>query len=149
MPRIDLRYLIKPNTTPEQELLLEHFYNQFDNGSAANRRIANVEPLFYQGATGATEFLVYSADKMYICYSLLLSTNNAGDASATVRKVDLYNETNAVSLTLHNQGISYNTTVPQQQYLGNQPSITNCIFSRFVTIGYLHMKFIGYRITLI
>jgi len=56
MPRIELAQLLRPNTTSEQELLLEHFYTQFDNRSAANRQIVNVEPRCYQGAIAGTEF---------------------------------------------------------------------------------------------
>ena len=67
MPRLELRDLLKPTTTPEQEILLNWFYQTFDyTVTGINRRIANVEPLFFEGAIAGTEFLTYAATKLYI-----------------------------------------------------------------------------------
>lgn len=148
MPRIELQYLIKPNTTPEQEILLTHFYNQFDNGSAANRRIVNVEPLYYSGAIAGTEFLVYAATKLYICYSLIFGDIGAGNANSS--RINLYNEVDVISMQLNNSNFLLNAGTGFYNYQPVYIKANNVYFSRFVAVTlYDHVIFNGYRITLV
>lgn len=147
MPRLELQNLLRPNTTPEQELLLEHFYSRFDNGSAANKRIVNVEPLFYQGAIAGTEFLVYAATKMYICYNIALSTS-AG-ITITIDYGEFYNESNIISLYLRNDHVFWDVAVNDVRYARQTLELSNFIFSRFVPSVINYISFVGYRVTLI
>ena len=147
MRRIELAQLLRPTTTPEQELLLEHFYNQFDNSSAANKIIVNVEPLFYNGLIAGTEFLVYAATKLYICYSCDL-TNGSG-AVAGVGSGVFYDELNNAYMYANHAIPVWNTTTAALNYKWILFNIKNIYFSR-IAIGLIEtINFIGYRITLI
>lgn len=146
MPRIELSYLIKPTTTPAQEILLSHFFTQFDNGSAANKRILNVEPLFYTGAIAGTEFLTYAATKLYLCYNTEFSRpENILDV---VPNVYLYNEADAISFNLVNGTTIFNTVTNVPNFGQLNVSRNNCYFSRVAVANYLYIIFNGYRVTL-
>lgn len=148
MPRIELQQLLRPTTTPDQEILLSHFYNQFDNRSAANRQIVNVEPLYYQGAVAGTEFLTYAATKLYICYNIQgCGGGNVPTSSVFV----LYNENDAISLNLTNANIFFDAAAAVERYYNNMIIYNNFYFSRFVLggVGISHILFNGYRVTLI
>lgn len=146
MPRLELQNLLRPNTTPEQELLLEHFYTQFDNRSAANRQITNVEPLYYQGVIAGTEFLVYAPTKLYICYSLKCGDIGAGNVNPM--RIVLYDENNNPVLNLNNSVFLLNGGFYNYQPLFI--TMNNTYFSRLTAVTlYDTMNFIGYRITLI
>lgn len=143
MPKIDLRYLIKPTTTPEQEILLSHFYNVFDSGAAANRNIINVEPLYYEGVIAGTEFLTYAATKLYVCYSLTL---NWFSNSLTDNYCVTFDESNnAISRYSNSSGYFDGIAV---QFVTNKLNISNIFFSRIAVSIFINMNFNGYRITL-
>lgn len=141
MPRIELQQLIRPTTTPEQEILLSHFYNQFDNRSAANRNIVNVEPLYFQGAIGGTEFLVYAATKLYICYDF---KNNDSLINAITPFINFRDENNVNFSSVRN--IIYDAATA---YLANKWEMKNFYFSCAVVQLSSFITFCGYRITLI
>lgn len=148
MPRIDLNEMIQGNSqiTPEQIILLNWFYTTFDNGSAVNRRIVNVEPLFYMGTIVGTEFLTYAATKLYICYKFVASRQMA--MSVSVRDITVYNEANANVFSINNTFAILNAT-PANEYGGNLATFENFYFSRIVQAQYTGMIFNGYRITLV
>lgn len=145
MPRIELQQLLRPTTTPEQEILLTHFYNQFDNRSAANRQIINVESLFYQGAIAGTEFLVYAATKLYICYNMNL--NNLVAEYATYPHCLIYDEGNNLINSVSNTVIGWNGIAFNRAF--NNIITYNFYFSRIGVIDIARFSFNGYRITLI
>lgn len=146
MPRIELAQLLKPTTTPEQEILLNHFYSQFDNRSAANKQIINVEPLFYQGDIGGTEFLAYDATKMYICYKLGV-TANTSNVITTLNAI-AYNELNNTFFSFNREIIGWNVTTAVFNYVSHDFYIYNFIFSRFILVNLSYIIFNGYRVTL-
>lgn len=145
MPRLELQNLLKPTTTPEQEIFLTDFYNKFDNRSAANRQIINVEPLYYQGAIAASEFLVYAATKMYICYKYATYRFGADNSSGNIT---LYDETNTATGIMGLFMPFWNTTLLGMQVYSNMFEHENFIFSRISISLYTQMKFTGYRVTL-
>lgn len=148
MPRIELEQLIQgaSQTTPQQINLLRWFYSQFDNRSAANRRITNVEPLYFCGAVAGTEFLTYAATKLYIALDFV---GGSGAYSAGQNTITFYNEANAAMIGLYNNAMLWNGTTTVVNYQGNDVSIKTIYFSRVAFGGYAAMLFNGYRITLI
>jgi hypothetical protein len=145
MPRIELQYLIRPTTTPEQSLLLENFFARFDNGGY-HQRILNVEPLFFQGTIAGTEFLTYGATKLYLCYSVDLQ--NATAHGEVEGNVIFYNEANAVSFNAKNQNAYWEVVGAKDEFSLNPIALKNLYFSRIAISIYDSIIFNGYRITL-
>lgn len=145
MARIELEHLLKPTTTPEQQIFLTMFYTLFDNKSASNRSIINVEPLFFQGTIAGSEFLTYAATKLYICYSLICSNSATNTVSS---EVVLYDETNTVVMINTKAVAFWNTTTAAINFVRRDVEIQNTFFSRFAITDLIRVKFNGYRITL-
>jgi hypothetical protein len=145
MPRIELDSLIG-NMTPEQKILTSWFYSQFDNRSAVNRRIINVEPITLIIAVGG-ECSVYAATKLYLCLSFVTDAPNAGAGNVLTNV--FYNEANAAFFTLSFACYYYDTV--NLTFKGQMQSheLKNFYFSRLVATGFAFIKFIGYRITLV
>jgi len=144
---IDIRAL--PNLSIEQKDFVNRFYAAFDYaaaGSGLNRHIANIEPLLFEGAIGGSEFVVYAATKLYLCFSLVTSFDNI--ASIINDYIVYYNENNVVMLYSQNQSITYDSVAPAIFYATNTLDKKNLWFSRFLNNKSNYMKFIGYRITL-
>jgi hypothetical protein len=144
MPFIDQSDLVQ-NMTPEQRIFVSGFYSQFNNRSAANRQILNVDPLYYHGGTAGSEFLTYAATKLYLCLFL----NFAGSIGGLLAYVQTHNEANTPSHVYTSTAMSYNTTTPIMVYIASSLNIQNVYFSRFINVNYTYMTFIGYRITLV
>ena len=144
---IDIRQL--PNLTIEQKDFVNRFYAQFNYaaaGSGLNRHIANVEPVLFEGVIAASEFTVYAATKLYLCFDFVaVYDGGSGTANAYVL---FYNENNAINFVTQNKSIAYNSIAPAIEYQKNDTNIKNIYFSRIVQTVYNYMKFIGYRITL-
>ena len=148
MPRIELNSLIG-TMTPEQIIMTSWFYSQFDYsvaGSGLNRHIANVEPLYYCGLIAGTEFLVYAATKLYLCFycNFTYSTN----IIAVGGLIGFLDENNVGHNYAHNNAILYDNGAAAYRYSPNMASVNNIYFSRFGATTYTGMIFIGYRITL-
>ncbi len=108
--------------------------------------VQTVTPVFFQGVIAGSEFLTYSAKKLYICLSLLIGTDFT--LRATGAAIRLYNEANAVSMALSNQSWSY--TGAAAQVMHNHFSVENVYFSRIDQSAtyYPYLTFIGYKVTI-
>lgn len=148
MPRLELEGLLRNQvTTQEQDIFISWFYSQFDYSSPGiNRHIANVEPIFFQGAIAGSEFLVYAATKLYL--ALEFSLYDYGDISANFWRVELYDEANNVFGYAANHISYYNSSDATQHNTGINCLNYNLYFSRIIAFSYRYMKIIGYRITL-
>lgn len=147
MPRQTLQNLLRPTTTPDQLLLLDWFYSQFDFRTAgANRRVANVEPIFFQGAIAGTEFLTYVNTKLYLCYKFKVGMIISSALASPV--ITFYDAGDTANFVAANDAIVWNATGAAERYIGNLMSIENFYFSRFATAGYTYIIFNGYRVTL-
>lgn len=132
--------------TPEQKIMMVDFYSKFNNRSAINKQIVNIEPLYYHNVSVGSEFLTYAATKMYICLKisgLQVNTINAADVS-----IVLYDENNATNGFVANANPIWDTVALAAKYSNNNSFLENFYFSRLVTFV-TYVKFIGYRITLI
>ena len=149
MPRIEKVDLIK-NMPEEQKIFISWFYQFFDNRSAANRRIIDVVPVYYCGVHAGSEFVAaYDATRLYICLSLSIYYTQGLAVAAVAFHAEMYNEANAIFYHITEAKPVWNTTGAALNYCGNDAFAENIYFSRFTLSGYAHMKFIGYRITLV
>jgi hypothetical protein len=149
MARIELNSLLSPRgITPEQEVLFTWFYSQFDfRNPGANRHIANVEPLYFQGIITGTEFLVYAATKLYLCLNCVFT--NGGIVTPAVAYVYFNNQADVTFYYVQHLSALWNVTTAAINYTTNMIEIDNSYFARIlVNGGYNYFKFIGYRITL-
>jgi hypothetical protein len=131
--------------TVEQQILCSHFYQMFDNNSAAHKKIVNVEPLYYDGLIAGSEFLTYSVNKMYICFSFFASVLAANIEGAAVGVINFHDETDTIDLSIHENAGFFNAT---EKFIINSIAYGNDDFSRLDNTVYTYMKFIGYRFTL-
>jgi hypothetical protein len=144
MGYIKLENLIAPMTV-EQQIMLSHFYQMFDNNSAAHRKILNVEPLYYDGVIAGQEFLTYAVTKMYVCFSFYASILQANIEGAAPAVINFHDETDAIDLSIHQNEGFFNAT---EKFIVNPVYHYNDDFARLDTTLYTYMKFIGYRFTL-
>ena len=144
---IDIRKL--PNLTIAQKDFVQQFYAAFNwDSPGSNHHIENVEPLLYEGVLAASEFLIYEAGTLYLCFSFDGSYN--GTVYGVNYNLSFYNEANVVNFFSHNMSITYDSVAPSIRYSGNNLRLKNFYFSRILNAAnvYSHIKFIGYRITL-
>jgi len=142
---IDIRAL--PNLSIQQKDFVAEFYRLFNwDSPGSNHHIANVEPLLFEGATGGSEFLVYAATKLYLCFDVNISSNQPAGIIAPY--TGYCDENNVSFIYTQNNSICYDSIAPAINYGTNNTIIKNLWFSRFVSTAFFYMKFIGYRITL-
>lgn len=147
MPYISRQQLIEgmPNISPETVLMINNFYSTFDNRSAANRQITNVEPLFYQGAVAGSEFLTYAATKLYLCLSI---TAGSDGITAFEPQLYFYDFANALTSRFRNTSTVFDAVAAINEFQGNVFTLKNIYFSRLTAVSYITFSLIGYRITL-
>ena len=146
MPYLRLQDILRPTTQTDTELFLDQFYTKFDSGNGANKKIINVEPLYYQGVIAGTEFLVYAANKLYIAYSLSIGITNL---LPLLSYAILYDELNVDTYYIGNMAAYFNQVTMQTDIIGNYLELKNNYFSRIGILSVSQFRFIGYRITLI
>lgn len=145
MPYIPIDSLIA-DMNPAQKILCQQFYSVFDSRSAANRKIANVEPLYYDGLIAGSEFETYAATKMYLCFEFGCGVLAANISGAVTAYVSIFDETNTITYSLNELAVAFSAAAI---YVINNFHKENFLFSRLVTANYTYMKFLGYRITLV
>jgi len=133
-----------PNLNIEQKVLLNWFYDRFNQPEGSPFHIDTVTELVYEGLIAGSEFLVYNANKLYICFDLNINFNSS--AGATHGLINFFDEGNAANMYGQNNSITYEAVAAAIWYGKNNLNIKNLYFSRFVIATYNYMKFIGYRI---
>ena len=108
--------------------------------------VQTITPLVYQGPLVGSEFLVYSAKKLYIALSLNASSDNSLGTDPC--GLELFDAANAVNSGYNNLNVD-----ALASYHYNDINIDNVFFSRVRTdlsVGnvYLYIRFIGYKITI-
>lgn len=134
------------NMTPEQKIMISNFYSRFNNKSATNKKITNIELLYFMGSLGTSEFYTYNANKMYCSLYMFFSTDPPHIESAAPIVITLYDENNVANQFLNNQSSIFNVT---EKFITGPVASINDIFSVITTTNTTYIKFIGYRITLI
>ena len=108
---------------------------------------AAVQQLFYCGTiAAASDFLAYSADKLFLALQLSFS-GGTGQVSGSVHYAALNNRADVAWMYMANNNIGYDSTGAVMQYSSCYLSEKNVLFSRISAYGYNYMKFIGYKIT--
>lgn len=126
--------------TPEQRLMWNYIFLRW------GERIP-ISQLFYVGSSAGTEFLTYSASKLYVCYSLRFAGSNV--AQSSVQNIGFYNELNALHFVNANNYAFWDATAANFVMGKNESESTNLYFSRIVINSVAsQIRFIGYRISI-
>lgn len=124
--------------TPEQRLLWNYVFLRF------GERVP-ISQYFYAGNSSGAELSIYSANKMYVAYSLLISS--ATDyLSVSIQPAIIWNELNAEIHRLSCAQPIWDATAAAARYVHNTFQVNNILFSRLA--GGLQVRFIGYRISI-
>jgi len=143
MANTDLTKL--PGLNIEQKLLLNRIKATFDISGGAPYDITNAQELIFEGGIAGSEFTVYNANKLYVCFNFVAAYN--GGAAAARGEIRFYDEGNVANMYLQNNAITYESVAAAIWYARNNGVLKNIYFSRIVNTTYNYMKFIGYRLT--
>lgn len=124
--------------TPEQRILWNYIFLRF------GEKIA-LQQVFYYGNLAGSEFLIYSANKLYIALQLSL-TFTLGAANATASYVSFFNELNVLATGGNAVQPAWDTTAAAYKYGNNDYNSKNEVFARILATNYSQIKFIGYRL---
>lgn len=125
--------------TPEQRLLWNYVFLRW------GERVP-VSQLVFVGPMAGTEFLTYSANKIYIAYQIEVTSSQ--NASATSSIVTLYDAGNTAFFYLRNASLYWDATAAAFRSWPVNANSSAIWFSRMATAGgYDYMKFVGYRIS--
>lgn len=143
----NLRNLINGlHLTPEQYNLINFIITNKFNGLIEP---TEVNLLYYSGQISGSEFLSYNVNKIYICFSLLI-TNSVDTLATDCVPVELYNENNISVFTLKNNSLALTSVENAFNALFNfsNAEIRNIYFSRLnnVNSDYYGMIFNGIRL---
>jgi hypothetical protein len=101
-----------------------------------------IVPYFYEGTIAASIFLVYDANMLFFCHSLIPGyMGNPVNANAFIT---LYDENNVLALSVSSQNISYDTVAGQTLRAPLPNEIRNVYFSRLANGTYTTIRFNGY-----
>lgn len=104
-----------------------------------------IQQLYFCGSFAGTEFLTYSANKLYLAIELEISGSSS--QIATTPLATLYNTANAVEHYLSNMGVYWDATAAALRMTPFVVKTNNVLFSRLAITGsYITLKFIGYKI---
>jgi len=145
---IDIRSL--PGLNIEQKVFAQTFYNQFNwDSPGSNHHIFNVEPIIYQGVIAGSDFHAgfYAADKLFFCWSLVVSYD-ANALIAASPRVRFYDELGVINFYGQNINMTYDSALVSFFKQINTVYFDNLWFSCYDTLQYNYMKFVGYKITL-
>jgi hypothetical protein len=120
--------------TREQLILWNHLNALVDISASV--------PLFYESVIGGSEFIAYSATKLYFCLEMQAGKTGVAGTAALLTFND---ENDLLILNFQHNSLSWNGAA--DRFSGNYISLTNFYFSRVINSGYSHFKFIGYRLT--
>ncbi len=118
----------------------------FNHASSLLVGVQTIVPLFYQGVIANSEFLIYSAKKIYVLLDGEFS--QIVDLSDDTNSLKIYNEANVVSMYIKNGSYAI-TSTDDNLYIPSNYCPKNIYFSRIINDNlYSYFKFIGYKITI-
>lgn len=124
--------------TNEQQILWNYMLQRWPN--------LNFTPVVFAGAIAGHEITVYSANKLYVCYYMIVNGFSAVVASGG--QIQLMDETNAVMMEALNNIPVWDTTAAAMRYNINNIVLSLAWFSRINPTVISRFQFIGYRITI-
>jgi len=122
--------------TPEQKVLWQH-------ARMITGENAAIQQLFYCGTLAASEFLTYSANKLYLAIELEF---NSGALSANSNTVSQYNAANVIQMITSNNCVFWETTGMTNRFYYNPIELKNQLFSRLTHTNTTYIKFNGFKI---
>jgi hypothetical protein len=124
-------------SSPEQKILWEQIRLLTGENAA-------VRKLVFAGNIAASEFETYSANKLYLCYSLIIGA--VISLSGAAGYITFYKEGNAVSFYYGDNSLMYDAGAAAGRYGHNSFQINNFYFTRIVRQQYTQIVFNGFRI---
>jgi len=107
---------------------------------------AAVRQLYYAGAIAGSEFLTYSANKLYLAIEMNTSFTSGG-VQAAAGQIVIYDENNTATNRYSRQAPIWDATAAAAKYSLLPIYFTNLYFGRITVTTYTDIKFIGYRLT--
>jgi len=124
--------------TPEQRLLWNYVFLRWGERVPVSQYV-------YTGQLAGSELAIYSANKLYVAYSMLLSSNTDTLGASTQSSI-VYNELNVEIHRLSNARPIWDATAAAARYVHNTIQVNNLLFAR-ISSG-TQVRFIGYRIAI-
>ena len=131
-----------PGISEEQRIFINQIYGLFD---FANRRITDVDELYYQGHYVGSPFQTFIAGQIFLAFRVQIGCND--QPTTVLGTTSWYDENNALIQIYYNNDIGYHTVIPNPYYLKNHFEMRNIFFGRVAMQRYTYITFEGYRIT--
>lgn len=107
---------------------------------------AAVRQFFYCGKIALSEFLTYSANKLYLCSNFKAGhTNGPGQPNSPY--VAFYDQSNNIFFYAGNTSNYWDSTAAAVRYCPNLVDMNNFYFSRLTSSVYTTIIFNGYKIS--
>ena len=103
-------------------------------------------PIWYQGAIAASEYLTYSAKKIYFALELAISSSD-GSLAIDYGSLAIGGIGGATKNCFFNNIPLYDPNTTTIKYLNNPVLIHNIFFTKITTSAYTYMIFNGYKVT--
>jgi hypothetical protein len=128
------------NATAEQRILWNYIFLLFGGKIA-------LQLFYFQGAIAASEFLTYSANKIYFGLNTDFGVTTYPWV-ATASYVNFYDQANAINFIGGESNGLWDATAAATKNFQTKMFLNNILFSRLASFGYTHIKFIGYRLSI-
>ena len=116
---------------------------------SAKFNVLKVEPLYFSGTVGGSEFNTYVATKLYLAHSVFYSSDPSTGSIADVSGyVYYYNEVFSQHLILTSSSAFYDSTALAIKKNIPSVALNDFYFARHTVSGYSFLKFNGYRLTI-
>lgn len=128
------------SATAEQRILWNYIFLHFGEK-------IGLQQFYYSGAIPASEFLIYSATKMYLGLYLIFGSHGVAQTGVN-GTIEFFDQANATQGLRGNNYPVWETTAAVLKYSAGAFIISNMLFSRLVATMYGSMTFIGYRLSI-
>jgi hypothetical protein len=122
--------------TPQQRLIWNYIFLTYGERVAINQ-------IYWGGATG-TEAETYAAGKMYFMYRMIFGNGAGAAVGVNPGQISLFDATNTLMTILNNNRPVW--VGAANNYVNLHIDIQNLLFSRFSTLVYNEVTFVGYRL---
>ena len=107
--------------------------------------VQTITPLVYQGVIAGSEFLTYSAKKLYVLLNLDVNGNTVNDAESYM---SMYDESNTLFGLFKNEAEVWDVTNTKLRFITNPFKLHDIYFSRLAVSNLVNLIFVGYKITI-
>lgn len=109
--------------------------------------VQTITPLYYNGLSVGTEYLTYSAKKLYIALDFI-AYYASGTPMLAAALVTFHDQNDAISSYGYKSYPVWETVVPEMRVSNHEYKAQNFFFSRIELSTYSRIRFNGYKITI-